>query len=309
MFTIEAIEIILGVIGLASGIYDPWVSDEKIPVFVTFARIAGVMTFLLGDFIAMLVLVHSGDLNDPTALATIFFAVGSASPIIGRGAWSLIDVGTMFVDTLVMSYKATEKCDAETNGRLPAGNVGSLKLGGIIKKFYLAWCTLMKHSATYGHFSQEYMIHPLCNNLDKLIHGQATFLSMGNDKCRYDLRGWGARFKALMNILVFVPMVLLIFALQWITCFTEMVALGVGSIWIAAALCAHADELCLKKASEVNRDRPLECVVKELTFGDEKVTSSGGALSVLRLSLYILRLSQLKAVCTRLQIPEHAARN
>lgn len=287
MVEVDPLEIILGVLGLVSGVYDSWVGDPRAPVFVTFAREAGLLSLLLGVLIAIIVLMVSEEIVvDATNLAIFVFAAGSLAPIIGRGAWSLIDMGTMFVDSMYVSYKETlghttyGKCDGErtpaNNGGLPPGMCDKQKTYGFLKSSSLIFYALMGHNVSLRRFTPSYLAFSVVKNGEKFLRGVvADPPTSAAGSWDWTWKGWLTRGVALWKLLVLDFLVAVILLMQCVAVIVEGLILGIGSSWIAFALAAHM--VSFAEESDISRERPLECVVRDLICG---VTCPTGHLCV-----------------------------
>lgn len=232
MFSIDVIEVLVGTLGLACSIYDPWIGDPHASVLVTFARTAGICSLFLGVALLLATLIPLSTVDvDPTTLAVVFFAAGSSAPTLARGAWSLIDMGTMFMDLLRESYQDDNSAQ---NARRPFGP------SNFVAWIFAVFCTLMRHNVTWETLSPYAgsLLRAFRNNWEEFVHGKPIF--DGNPVFDFLPASWATRAKALFNIVVLNFIGFGFLALQSIAALGEAMLLSVGSIWLSLAVAAHA---------------------------------------------------------------------
>lgn len=272
------IQLIFGLASRANGIYGPWAGDPRAPLFVAVARTAGIMSLLLGVLAMLVVLVSRGMMDpDVTVLATALFAAGAAAPVIGRGSWLLIDIGTMFGDTMHTSYRPCRARAGRGGSRARRGDVGAIGAGGFAKTVGLVWVILMRHNDSARRFAPGLLALSVLDAAADAVYGAhasgggetgATGPGRRRWRRRWDwsARGWSTRWEACFRTLLLAPAVLLV-AVQAATVLAEGLVLGLGSAWVSAAVAAHMDILA-EPPSSVSRDLPLECVLRDLICCD-----------------------------------------
>lgn len=229
---IDTTELVLGALGVASSIYDPWVGNPFAPVFVMLARAAGVTSLFLCAGLGVLSMAAQSELDfDPTNLAVKFFAAGAAAPINARGARSLIDMGTMFNDLIFDSY--TEK--EEKSGATRQCNVGNdaNKVKIFFEWTFAVFINLMDHSVSFNKlapYSKDLFL-ALGNNIDKLIHRDAIYWqNQPQDIWCWDKKSWGERLEAPLNLVILNALGVGFLILQAFATPGEGLLLAVGSI-------------------------------------------------------------------------------
>ena len=260
MVTIDAIELVLGTFGVASSIYDPWVGDPFAPVFVVLARTWGVLSLFLVSSLTFLVLTTTGKLNfDATNFGVILFAAGASAPIIGRGAWSLIDMGGMFPYIMCESYNPTDhdlSAGAEPKSSHNEINTRDSNADKIGFRAFLAWVwavflNLMSHNVSF-HKLAPYTVdifHNCSYNIEVILHGKAVYrqnlpwnLQRGGD-WDWSLQGWACRLKGLLNLLILDALGGGFLVLQVFATLGEGLVLAVGSAWTTLFIAAHVNDL------------------------------------------------------------------
>lgn len=232
MVSIDVIEVLVGTLGLACSIYDPWVGDPYASVLVIFARTAGICTLFLVVAILLATLIPLSVVDvDPTTLAVVFFAAGASAPTLARGAWSLIDMGTMFMDLLRESYQDD---NSARNARRPFG------LSSFVAWMFAVFFTLMRHNVTWERLSPYAgsLLRAFRNNWEEFVHGKPIF--DGNPVFIFSPASWATRAKALLNIVVLDVIAFGFLVLQSIAALGEVMLLSIGPIWVSLAVAAHA---------------------------------------------------------------------
>lgn len=239
MFSIDMIEVLVGTLGLACSIYDPWVGDPYASVLVTFARTAGICSLFLVVTLLLATLIPLNTVDaDPTTLAVVFFAAGASAPTLARGAWSLIDMGTMFMDLLRESYGDVSN---QSSASTASPTSRRFTVSTFVEMGLTVFFVLMRHNVTWETLSPyaESLFRAFRNNWEEVVHGQAIL--DGNAVCLVMPGSWATRVKALLNILVLNFMGFGFLVLQSVAVVGEAILLSIGSIWISLAVAAHAE--------------------------------------------------------------------
>lgn len=254
---IDFVELLVGTLGLASSIYDPWIGDERASILVTYTRTASVCTFFGLAIAALVTLIPSGVLEvDPTTLAVVFFAVGGSAPTLARGAWSLIDMSTMFNDVLLLSYPDHE-------ARFDPGTFGVFDF---VAWFVVVFRTLMKHNVSVEKLNPygPDLYRAFRNNWESFVHGRSVHPKKicWKHAWNFGWSGWATRVKALFGLVVLDGAGFAFLLLQICAAVGEGLLLSVGGAWLSLAIAAQAKGLT--KTGLVNRELALKIVVEEL---------------------------------------------
>ena len=246
----------LGAFGVASSIYDPWVGEPFAPVFIVMARSAGVLSLYMEASLTLLVLAIKGKLDfNSTNIGVIFFAAGAAMPIIGRCAWSMIDLGSMFPHVMCECYKSTDhdlspeagpnSNDDETNTR--ESNAGKIGFRGFLGWIGAVFLNLMSHNASFHKLiSYAMAFFRACNyNMELVLHGKAVYyqnLQRGSD-WDWSPQSWASRLKGLLNLLILDALMGRFLVLQVFATLGGSLILAVGSTWITVVIASHVNNL------------------------------------------------------------------
>ncbi|CAM9616815.1 unnamed protein product [Scytosiphon promiscuus] len=265
MFGIDAIEVLLGTLGIASGIYDPWIGDERAGIIVTFARTASLCTLFALVFFALAFLVPLGVIEvDRTIAAVLFFSIGASAPTLARGAWSLIDMATMFNDVLLCSYRSGSGASGRGGGR--ACNNGTPGRRGFLAWAAFVFWTLMKHNVSWEKLNPYRcnLYRAFRNNWEGFVHGRdiTVCTTLWKDAWVWGLEGCAYRAKVFFNVVVLNGLGFAFLLLQASAALGEGFLLAIGSVWLSVAIAAHADELV--ERANVASTRDLKLVVEEL---------------------------------------------
>lgn len=263
MFNIDVIEVLLGTLGFACSIYDPWIGDARASILVTYARTASLFTLFGSVLAALAALIPSGLIEvETTTYAILFFAVGGSAPTLARGAWSLIDMSTMFNDVLWLSYRNVP----ELAGSGRACNVGVIGVSDFVAWFGVVFWALMKHNVSWERLTPygPNLYRAFRNNWEAVVHGRS--IHPGRIcwthawKCGYG--GWASRSKAFLNIVVLNTIGFAFLFLQLTAALGEGLLLAVGSLWMSVAIAAQANGLT--RGGRVVPTGALKLVVEEL---------------------------------------------
>lgn len=254
---IAVVEVLVGTLGLACSIYDPWIGDERASILVMYTRTAALSTLFGVSIAAVLTLIPSGVIDvDPTTLAVVFFAVGASAPTLARGALSLIDMSTMFNDVVLLSYPDRE-------ARFEPGTFGVFD--------FIAWVgvvffTLMKHNVSLEKLTQygPRLYRAFRNNWEGVVHGRSIHPGKvcWTHAWKWGLGGWATRVKCLFCIVVLNGVGVAFLLLQVCAALGEGFLLAIGSIWLSLAIAAQAAGLINTK--RINRELSLNVIVEEL---------------------------------------------
>ena len=103
------LELTVGIIGFFSGIYDSWVDDPHVPIFVSFLRMNVIITIF--SLIVLLVTVLWGDEEYPTSILVAFIFVGGlAAPYFLKSVKSIVEMTMMTTILLLICYNPQEDC-------------------------------------------------------------------------------------------------------------------------------------------------------------------------------------------------------
>lgn len=254
---IDVLEVLLGTLGLACGIYDSWTGDERASILVTYTRTAAVCTLFGVSITALVTLIPSGVIDvDPTVLAVVFFAVGASAPTLARGAWSLIDMSTMFNDVVLLSYPEREARFT----RRAFGVADFLAWVGVV--FY----TLMKHNVSFEKLTPygPNLYRAFRNNWEGMIHGRSIHPGKlcWKHAWKWGFSGWATRVKSFFCLVVLNGVGFAFLLFQACTALVEGFLLAIGCIWLSPAIAAQAKGLT--STGRVNRDLPLKVIVEKL---------------------------------------------
>lgn len=263
MFNIDVIEVLLGTLGFACSIYDPWIGETHASILVTYARTAALCTLFGLVLLALAILVPFGFVEvEPTTVAILFFAVGGSAPTLARGAWSLIDMSTMFNDVLWLSYQNVPQLTG--NGR--ACNVGVIGGSDFIAWICVVFWTLMKHNVSWEKLTPHgfNLYRAFRNNWEGVVHGRSIHPGKicWTHAWKCGCGGWASRGKAFFNIVILNSVGFAFLVLQISAALGEGLLLAVGSLWISVAIAAHANGLT--RGRRVVSTGALKLVVEEL---------------------------------------------
>ncbi|CAM9393078.1 unnamed protein product [Pylaiella littoralis] len=232
MLSIDPIEVLVGILGLACSIYDPWIGDPYASVLVICARTAGICTLFLIVVLSLATLIPLPTVDvDPTTLAIVFFAAGSSAPTLARGSWFLIDVGTLFMDLLQVSYRNGQ---GNVEGPTPFG------VSNFVNWIFAVFYVLMQHNVTWEKIGPHAggLLNAFRNNCEEFVHGQA--IRDGVAVWNVSRASWATRAKAFFNIIVLNFAAFGFLVLQLIAALGEAILLSIGSVWISLAIAASA---------------------------------------------------------------------
>lgn len=254
---IDFVEVLVGTLGLASSIYDPWIGDESASILVTYTRTAAVCTLFAGAITALVTLIPSGVIGvEPTTVAVVFFAVGGSAPTLARGAWSLIDMSTMFNDVVLLSYPDRE-------ARFDCGTFG---VADFVAWVVVVFRILMRHNVSLEKLTPygPNLYRAFRNNWESFVHGRSVHPEKicWKHAWKFGWGGWATRVRALYCLVVLNGGGFAFLVLQVCAAVGEALLLAVGATWLSLAIAAHAKELT--QTGRVNRNLPLNIVVEEL---------------------------------------------
>ncbi|CAB1108064.1 unnamed protein product [Ectocarpus sp. CCAP 1310/34] len=265
MFNIDVIEVLLGTLGFACSIYDPWIGDTRASILVTYARTAALFTLFGSALVALATLVPSGLIEvETTTYAILFFAVGGSAPTLARGAWSLIDMSTMFNDLLYLSYQSIPEPTDSGSGR--TCNVGDIGGSDFVAWFGVVFWTLMKHNVSWERRTPygPNLYRAFRNNWEAIVHGRSIHPGRicWTHAWKFGWEGWASRSKAFFNLVILNTIGFAFLFLQLTAALGEGLLLAVGSLWMSVAIAAQANGL--KRDGRVAKTRALKLVVEEL---------------------------------------------
>lgn len=267
MFNIDVIEVLLGTLGFACSIYDPWIGDTHASILVTYARTAALCTLFGLVLLALAILVPFRLIEvEPTTVAILFFAVGGSAPTLARGAWSLIDMSTMFNDVLWLSYQNIPQLTG--NGR--ACNVGAIGVSDFVAWFGAVFWTLMKHNVSWEKLTPygPNLYRAFRNNWEAVVHGRSIHPGKicWTHAWKCGCGGWASRTKAFFNVVILNSVGFAFLVLQASAALGEGLLLAVGSLWMSVAIAAQANGLT--RGDRVAATSALKLVVEELICCD-----------------------------------------
>ncbi|CAM9517950.1 unnamed protein product [Scytosiphon promiscuus] len=245
MSSIDMVEVLAGTLGLACSVYDPWIGDPYASVLVTFTRTAGICSLFLAVALLLATLIPLRAVDaDPTTLTVVFFAAGSSAPTLGRGAWSLIDAGSMFMDLLRESFGIdNDQNNSNINGSATT-TAGPRPFGvsSFVEMVFTVFFVLMRHNVSWETLTPyaESLFTAFRNNWEGVVHGQSIL--DGVAVCRVSPENWATRVKCLFNILVLNFVGFFFLLLQSVAAVGEAILLSIGAAWISLAIAAHGRE-------------------------------------------------------------------